>query len=313
MASTVKTDISDKEARNKLNIAIRSEPWYQDYFTQRGLDQNKVKLSKEQQQELQQLVVSKGFLDPSDGHVDAAGNVSDFHGWKGLPTAAKVAIIAGAAAGTAGAAGAFGGGGGLVSTGAVTPIAHSPLLAGGTLTAAGTAAPTVAGTTAAVGGGASTLLKVADATKKGLSTYDKVNSVLGAGSDAIAKATNAAGQNRFDTEDRNYRAAALNMQGEQQQIAADKDARANLYRASVAKNPQISEYNTRGIPAFSPEMMQGLSNFEKAALLQSAQAPERKPFVPYRPDLDKSTLESIGDYAAPAMSTVGTISKLLRK
>lgn len=111
----VATNISNKTERNQLNLTIRQQPWYQDWFRQRRLNPNMVQLSKAQQQELQQLVVSKGFLDPSDGHIDPAGNVSDFHGWKGLPTAAKIAIIGGVTAATAGAAGAFSGGAGVAS------------------------------------------------------------------------------------------------------------------------------------------------------------------------------------------------------
>ena len=104
------TNISDKNQRNQLNAALWEQPWYQEWFASKGIDKGgKVKLSDQQRKELQALVVQNGFLDPSDGHIDPAGNVSDFHGWKGLPTAAKIAIAAGAAAATAGAAGAFGG------------------------------------------------------------------------------------------------------------------------------------------------------------------------------------------------------------
>jgi len=132
------TNISNAGERNQLNLAIRTQPWYQDWFRARGLNPNQVKLSDGQRKELQQLVVSKGFLDPSDGHIDPAGNVSDFHGWKGLPTAAKIAIMAGAAVGTAGAAGAFSGGGGIAGA------------AGGGGGAAGGGGGTAAGLTAAI-------------------------------------------------------------------------------------------------------------------------------------------------------------------
>ena len=112
------TNISDKNARNQLNATLWAQPWYQEWFASKGINKGgKVNLSDQERKELQQLVVQNGFLDPSDGHIDPAGNVSDFHGWKGLPTAAKIAIIGGAAAATAGAAGAFGGGGAIPTIG----------------------------------------------------------------------------------------------------------------------------------------------------------------------------------------------------
>jgi hypothetical protein len=297
----VKTNISDKEARNKLNITIRSQPWYQDYFKSRGLDPNQVQLSKAQQQELQQLTVSNGFLDPSDGHIDPAGNVSDFHGWKGLPTAAKVAIIAGAAAATAGAAGAFGGGAGAASAASGT---GGSIAAGGGV-AAGGAGATV-GTTGAIAGTLSAI-------DKAKSTYDKVNNIIGAAGRGVGAATTAAGAARLEDEDRQARAAGINIQGQAAQAAQDTEARRNLYRASVARNPMAGPNNARGLPTISPEMMQGLSSFEQAALKQAASAQERKPFTPYVPNLQKSTMERTGSWLSPILSTYEKIAPLLKR
>lgn len=148
-----KTNISDKNERNQLNAILWQQPWYQEWFASQGIDKGgKVKLSDQQRKQLQALVVQNGFLDPSDGHIDPAGNVSDFHGWKGLPTAAKIAIIGAAAAGTAGAMGAFGGGGGIAGSaggGASSAVAPSTGIAGlNTATLTG-----IPGVTTGVGGG----------------------------------------------------------------------------------------------------------------------------------------------------------------
>lgn len=142
-------NISNKSERNQLNLAMRQQPWYQDWFQQRGLDPNMVKLNDQQRTELQRLVVSRGFLDPSDGHIDQAGNVSDFHGWKGLPTAAKIAIAGGVTAATLGAAGAFTGpAAGSMAASAGAPAATDAAIFGSA--AAQASAATAASTVAAV-------------------------------------------------------------------------------------------------------------------------------------------------------------------
>lgn len=151
------TNISNKHQRNQLNLTIRQQPWYQEWFASKGLDPNMVKLNDQQRKELQQLVVQNGFLDPSDGHIDPAGNVSDFHGWKGLPTAAKIAIGAGVTAATLGAGGAFTGAPGAFGLGGGSTAASGSTLGGINLAQGSTAglfgvgAPTAAGNIGTVG------------------------------------------------------------------------------------------------------------------------------------------------------------------
>ena len=171
------TNISDKNARNQLNATLWAQPWYQEWFASKGINKGgKVNLNDQERKELQQLVVQNGFLDPSDGHIDPAGNVSDFHGWKGLPTAAKIAIGAAVAAGTLGAGGAFtgapgafgmGGGAGVGSggmgagLGAATAGNAAHVAGGGLMMGSGMAgaAPTLVGGSTALAGGTSAALK----------------------------------------------------------------------------------------------------------------------------------------------------------
>lgn len=96
---------SDRE-RDLINPQMRASAPWRNAIRAMGLNPDgPLKLSGSQRQSLARTM---GL--PNDVHIDQAGNINDFHGWKGLPTAAKVAIVTGAAVGTAGAAGAFGGG-----------------------------------------------------------------------------------------------------------------------------------------------------------------------------------------------------------
>jgi len=139
---------------NQFNLQIRQQPWYQDWFRQRGLDPNRVQLDDRQREELKQLVEAQsGFKLPGDMKIDPAGNLNEKGGWAGLPTGVKIAIIAGATVATAGAAGAFGGGAGAASAAG----GGGGAAAGGTGTAIGTGlgmAPSLAGSTAVGAGSA---------------------------------------------------------------------------------------------------------------------------------------------------------------
>lgn len=137
---------------NDFNLQMRSQPWYQDWFRQQGLDPNKVKLSGGQRQQLQQLIVQKGGVPASafdDMKIDPAGNLNTEHGFASQPTWLKALEIGGAA--TAGAFAMPGSIGSLVGMSGPTPtVAGStvaaPAAAGGVtpaITAAG-ASPVVA-------------------------------------------------------------------------------------------------------------------------------------------------------------------------
>lgn len=104
--------------RNALNQELWKQPWYRDWYASKGkvIDgRTPVRLTGAERAELSQVMAAHG-MPLSEGLVlDSSGNVNAHHGWAGLPTWAKVAIIGGAAVATAGAAGAFGGAAGGVS------------------------------------------------------------------------------------------------------------------------------------------------------------------------------------------------------
>jgi len=127
---------------NAFNLNIRQTPWYQEWFQQRGLNPNQVKLNDRQRNELKALVEQQaGVQLPGDMKIDPAGNLNEKGGWAGLPTGVKIAIIGAAAVGTMGAAGVFGGAAGAASG-----------AAGGTSAATGAGAAGAAGTAAGTGG-----------------------------------------------------------------------------------------------------------------------------------------------------------------
>lgn len=325
---------------NTLNGKMRMEPWYQEWFQQRGLDPNRVKLDDRQQKDLEQTMAANGYQLPEGIHVDPAGNWNTKHGWAGLPAVTKAAIVTLAAVGTAGAAGAFGGGAGGAETATTSAAASGggssaatlPTLASTTYGGSAVAAPTLTGastvggtvgSTAATTGGRSILSRIGNAVTGGGSTQDRIGQLLSMGADAAGRGAQAAGNNRAERGSDAARAAALNITGESnfqnQQLAqareeaAQRDeARKNLYRASYMKNPQVSVENPRGAPTFSPEMMEGLSNLEKQALQRTADEPQytsakmRAPrFEPLNPeDLqggEPGTLETIGTWLAPGL------------
>lgn len=93
------TQGTSEDALNQMNLAMRQQPWYQDYFRSRGLNPDHVKLDGRQRQELTQLAAQNGFTLGDRMKVDAAGNFNQMGGFAGMPTAAKWAIGAAPVAG----------------------------------------------------------------------------------------------------------------------------------------------------------------------------------------------------------------------
>jgi hypothetical protein len=114
--------------------------------TPKNLEQKNDAASKQ----IASVLQSRGIQLPSHTFINPrSAAVEHMHGWAGLPTAAKVAIIGGAALATGGALGAFGGlgaagGAGGAGSAAVPSIGASSGLAAG-------AFPTIAGTAGAGG------------------------------------------------------------------------------------------------------------------------------------------------------------------
>lgn len=83
---------------NAINIRMRQQPWYQQWFQAQRLDPNRVKLSGAQRQALAHVAAQNG-MPLGDGQIiDPAGNVNTHHGFAGQPTWLKALEIGGAAA-----------------------------------------------------------------------------------------------------------------------------------------------------------------------------------------------------------------------
>jgi hypothetical protein len=320
---------------NTFNATIRNTDWYQDWFAQRGLNPNKVQLTKDQRNELKAIVEQNtGFQFPGDMKIDPAGNLNEKGGWAGLPKGVKLAIIAGAAVASGGVLGAFGGaaggGAGASGTGAgLTAAAGAPTAAstgmglgmgsGGFL---GMGGGTLGAVSAAAGGGSTlnTVNKIArkvtgGSDSEGGSTMDRIGELMRAGAGAVGAAGEAAAQRRDSRNDDLVRArnqdisAESNFQDQQLEQAKMEavqrdEARKALYRASVMKNPTTSsEYRGPGLQV-SPEMMEGLSNLEKQALSRTAEGPMYNTSQMRKPR-DFAPLELT---ATPQPSTMETIS-----
>ena len=240
MAYTSK-QLDSRSERDQVNVRMRASPEWRSTIQSFGLNPDgPLKLTKTQQQ----AVARRFGLPESDFHIDPAGNINDFHGWKGLPTAAKVAIIAGAAVGgfaalpgamigtgagstigalTGAGAGALPvAGAGLAPASYVVPSAALPAVGGIGATAGTTAAlipgsaaaqamvpSTVGGfTTPGVGSVATTVgTSGAGTTGAGMTTLDKVNTV-GKGVNYATDFFRNRSQGKANQEALNYQRAA---------------------------------------------------------------------------------------------------------
>lgn len=309
MATSLK---NDEVAQNDLNIKLKGQPWYVAYLQQIGQNPSKVQLTGAQRKELQNIAAQHGVVLPQGVQFDPSGNVNEQHGFAGQPGWAKALEIGGALA-------------------PIAAFAVPALMGAGTMTAAGAAAApaaTEAGIFGATGAGA---MGTIGSLIGGGSTINKISDALRAGGKAIGAATTAAGQTQLENESRDANANAMNISGEaayqsELQSAARTEAdqreaaRKNLYRASVAHNPTSSPFNPQGPPKLSPELMTGLSDLEKEAMTRlatgskydQATMPGPTPYKPYVPKTRPSTMQTVGNWLAPTLSTFGSLGQLFR-
>lgn len=165
------------------------------------------------------------------------------------------------------------------------------------------------------------------------SFLDKIGPGLRAAGQGIGAATTASGGNRLTQERIALDANAQNITGSNafenammRRAATEADQRnqalKNVYRASYAKNPRVSPFNPAGGPKFSPEYLAALAALEGQGGAELGKAPQynvsgMKPVTPYKPidirdvqgatGTKKGTLESIGDWLSPSLSTMGSI------
>lgn len=236
----------------------------------------------------------------------------------GLTSAGMIAGEAGLTTGAAGAAGALG---------AIPAIAGSTggleaLGAGAGLAAAGGAAPlasTATGTGLASGIPATgSSLAPTAATAGGLGTAGTTGStlskVLGAAGQGIGQAGQAAGQNNLNQEQLALQANQQNIAASGANTASKNSAIADIYRASLAKNPKAtSPYATIGAPTYSPAYLQAQTELEQQAMNRLgpnqtgsiAQIPLNN--VQGATGTTPSTLQNISQYAGPALSVASKI------
>lgn len=281
--------VHTQQERDIINPKMRASPLWRNAVQAMGLDPDgPLTLSKLQQQQLAQAM---GL--PDKVHIDPAGNINDFHGWKGLPTAAKIAIVTGAAIGTAGAAGAFGGGAAAASAASAAPAVG----------AGGSAATTAA----AVGGGMGLGGKILDIARG-------ISPILG-----------TAAKGRADTQQTNE---LLNIQRANTDLSQREYMRDSpgIRSRSAAKSSMIANYKptsfSMGAPGFgergetpsfsggfsnpdmySPEARQVANESIKAHLLASLNGTDRIPKIP-APD-SSSVLDKILGAGAFGSSILG--------
>lgn len=283
-----KEKLSDAQI-NQINLTMRGKPWYQEWFRQRGLDQNKVHLSDHEQAELANLAARNGMPIPDDMHIDPAGNVNSKHGFAGLPTWAKIAIAAAPVAATAG----FGAAG-------LGPLAG--MLGGSSPVVAGTVGPT--SILSATGGGAvaapSLMSTIAGMTSKPL---------VSAAGRMISAAGNASAANRGSTIDAMLAHDQLGLQAEREHRDAEGDAfRKSLY-GQIAAGYQPSA-RPAGVPSRNPTEGFITPQAREAGQMMTDTAMQRMrsgdygtnitPFsqLPTKPGL----FERIANYAGPGLS-----------
>ncbi len=100
-----------------------------------------------------------------------------------------------------------------------------------------------------------------------------------------------------------------------------KNALANIYRSSMAANPRVSPYNIVGAPKYSQDYLdalnttanQGKEQINSPMQYGSSSLPPLVPYKPYKPDTDPSTMQTIGNWLSPTLSTIGAIAKLYGK
>ena len=259
----------------------------------------------------QMFVNAKTHFDTNSGKVTKNKGFMDLPESKwilAMAAAAGAGIAAPAIAGAFGA-GAAGGGSAAVPTTMGIESATSlglPVTAG-----LGTA-----GTATAAATGATTLGKVAGLLK------GKGGDLLGAAGEGVGSATNAAAQNRFTSgqiaqqANNSYEAQMLNRAKEEQ--SQRNDALKQQYYANYQQNRKPGPFNTAGLTAYGPDMQEtakALAAQAKAKLANAAQYDTNGLPKLQTPDEfmakygNPSTLEKVGNWLSPTLSTLGKVSR----
>lgn len=285
--------MTDNEINN-FNGQMRQQPWYQEWFAQRGLDPNKVKLNDAQREELKRLIEQRaGFVFPKDMKIDPAGNLNEKGGWAGLPGWAKTAIIGGATVasmgmipGVPGVGGIFGGGGVPNAVPAVS----------------GNLAPVLPATPGAVSGGGA----AAGGLMSKIASFAK-NPLVTAGGRMLAGAGQAAATNRGAEIEARLAHDQLNLAAQRERRDAETDAYRKSLFGQLAAGYQPSQ-RPDGAAGRNPNgfitdqaRQAGQSMFDTAQdRMRRQDYPSITPYsqLPTQP----GRMERFASYAAPALS-----------
>lgn len=247
---------------------------------------------------------------------DQTGEYESEPNWTNI---VSLGALGGIGLGAASAAGAFGAAGGAGAEGAAAGSS------GAVAPAAGGAGAVLPSTTIGTGmatlpaGTASGLVPAAAAgAGTGLSTLQTIGQIAGKAGQVVQGATAAAGNNRqLDAQNTlNSEKAWLELATADRQQRAD--ALRDVYRAGVARNPSHGPMDVTP-PTIDPNYLATLSPLEQEAMKRLAvpsnfSTANIPPFVPGQPGSpgmprDPSPLETIGTYAAPALSLLSAFGR----
>lgn len=316
----------DKADINDVNVWMGQQPWYRELLASFGQSPDNVHLSDSQKQQVIRAAQANGIVVDEGGNgqeVDDSGNFRA-KGHK-LRNTMIVAGIAAAALGTLGAAGVLGGAagaGGAASGGTAAAGSVLPSTVIGTGAATLPAVAASGAVPAALGVGGATAAAVPGVLSKvgGLLGKGSVADTLGLAGKGISGALQSAGQTQLQNNELTANAAQINQRAEEARQAAlenlsgqEREQRAsdltNLARQSFVTSGRASPFNPSGAPVQSASYLQGLSDIEKQALARLKEGPMYDPtkiapkaVTPYTPNTSQSTLQKVGNIAAPVLT-----------
>lgn len=283
MATTATQQMSEAEL-NQINGHLKQQPWYQQFFAQRGLDLNRVKLSEAQRAELTNLAARNGYELGDRMKFDEAGNMNQKGGFAGMPQWAKIAISAAPVAASM-----------LVPGVREATIGQMGSIFGGGAKAIPMLASHTAGTVAS-GGTPNLFSKIAG----------KTGDFLSMGGRALSASAAAQAANRGTMLDATMEHDKLALDADRERRSAENDAYRKSLFGQLAAGYQPST-RPAGIPAaqnsfVTPEARQaGQLMYDTAMQRMKAQDyPAITPMsqLPVKP----GAMERIASYAAPALS-----------
>jgi hypothetical protein len=277
------------------------------------------------------------------GAAGAAGaGTAAAAGLGGVEGAATAGLGASAAAGTLGSAAAgstaMGLGAGSAAAGAGT-LASTQIGTGMVGSAEAGAVPTgmggagafdaagnfVGDSTVGGGNGAGTMSRIARGAQAARGIAGGINA-----------ATEAAAAGRATQQNAGLTANGQNIQGQsafesellarsREEDSQRKEDLKNVYRSSVAQNPHVSPFSRSGAPKYSQQYMdtigavagQGADRLKTGPAYSTNNMPALRPYTPINPadvrgatGTNPSTLERVGQYVGPALSTYATLAQI---